>query len=167
MQQHGSDGGGAAPSRREKSQQHSRGTQSRAPRGARAADRDKVPPRKAAFDLIRRGRSAQLENAPYGGQTIGRAGTRIDANPIYCPGILPELLREDFRDASEASWSRARSRRSVAAAGATSHSPENETPAASATATKERRSPGFSDTASMITEYPAASASAALRRSVR
>ena len=31
------------------------------------------------------------------GQTLLRAGTRIDANPIHRPSVLPELFGEDFR----------------------------------------------------------------------
>jgi hypothetical protein len=68
-------------------------------------------------------------------------------------------------DASEASRRRARRRCSIVGTGAVSHRPKKGTVAAAlATAAKDRRSSAFRETASMMTEYPAASAVAALSR---
>jgi hypothetical protein len=42
-------------------------------------------------------RSAEGESALRGEQAIVRPPAGIEANPVYRSGILPELLREDFR----------------------------------------------------------------------
>ena len=49
-----------------------------------------------AFDLIAPRASGQTESTARGRYAVFRAGSRIDTNPIYRTGILPNLLREDF-----------------------------------------------------------------------
>jgi hypothetical protein len=86
---------------------------------------------------------------------------------IHRAGILLNLLREDFRRRIQGVMTPLPQTPIHLVPGAASQRPTNGTPAVAATSSKDRRSSGFSDTASMITEYPAASASAAFRHSVR
>jgi len=94
----------------------------------------KAGPRKAAFDLTGRWRSAQRESAVARRADNPPARCRHRCEPSPSARILPEPLARTFGEASEASWRRVRRRPCIVAAGAASQRPTNGTPAAAATA---------------------------------